>query len=275
MANDVMTVRSVRAGGLNPVRLSELPATTDMLVYGPPKLGKTTFALTAQDVPEMGNYLHVAIEKKGDETIRYTYPDTNVLYTSVDDNGRPLETDLAKWERFEYIYEELRAGGHGFDTVALDTLDELQAINISAIMEETPSVQEGKQDKDIPSKREYGKSRTQMKRVIRMFQDLPMNVIWIAHAKTDQDERTKRYSKKPALVGQFQDEVGGMVSNLLYFSMYGATKEAPATRVLITASDGEIQAGTRSRVLNDMGQIEDPTMAKFWYPLMDPSFVAA
>ncbi len=261
----VMTKRTVgKLGSLRPTRLGDRPATTDMLVYGFPKLGKTTFALSAQDVPEMGTYLHVAIEKKGDETIRDTYPDTDVIYTSVDDNGRPLETDTAKWDRFNAIYQELRTPGHGYQTVALDTLDELQAINFGFLSETSEAVAEGKQDKDVAAPRDYGKSLIQMKRVIRMFQDLPMNVIWVCHAKDDIDEKTKKRSKKPMLVGQFQDIVGGMVSNLLYFSMDTATRE----RVLITASDGAIQAGTRSRVLNDMGEIADPTMSKFWYPLM-------
>lgn len=262
---EVLTTRNL--GSLRPGRVSQTVATVDMLVYGPPKLGKTTFALTAQDVPEMGEYIHVAIER-GEETIRDTYPDTPVLFTNQDDNGHLLLTGEQKWNRFTDIYDELRKPGHGFGTVCIDTMDELQAINMAYIMENTDAVEKGKQDPDVPSQREYGRSRTQMKRVIRMFQDLPMNVIWICHSKSDQNERTKRWEKKPALVGQLQDEVGGMVNNLLYLTIYPPSKadEAPE-RVLITASDGEISAGTRSRVVNDMGEISDPTMAKLWYPL--------
>lgn len=261
-----MTVRSVRAGGLVTTRVSQQVPKMDMLVYGPPKLGKTTFALSSQDVPEMGRYLHVAIER-GEETIRDTYPDTEVIYLDEDDNGRPLGSGVDQWNRFNYIYNELSVPGHGFQTICNDTLDQLQVVNLACIMEEADAVIEGKQHKDIPSKREYGVSRTQMKRVIRAYQQLPMNVIWVCHAKTDENERTKRWEKKPALVGQFQDEVGGMVNNLVYLTMYPATKNEPAQRTLITASDGEIQAGTRSRVLNDLREIPDPTMAKFWYPL--------
>lgn len=264
---EIMTVKSVRAlGGLRPTRVADIPATVDLMIYGPTKLGKTTLALTAQDVPEMGNYIHVAIER-GEETIRDTYPDTPVIFTNEDDNGHSLETAEAKWDRFNNIYWELKTPGHGYQTVCLDTMDELQSINMGYIMEDTPTVKAGTQDKDVPSPREYGKSLTQMKRVIRAFQDLPMNVIWVCHSKTDQNDRTKRWEKKPALVGQLQDAVGGMVNNLLYLSMLPETKTEPSKRLLITASDGEISAGTRSRVLNDMGQIEDPTMAKIWYPL--------
>jgi hypothetical protein len=239
----------------------------DMLVYGPTKLGKTTFSLTSQDVPEMGKYLHVAIER-GEETIRDTYPDTDVVFTNEDDNGWTLETDEQKWDRFCQIYEELRRPGHGYGTVGLDTLDELQAINLGYNRETADAVLDKKQDPDIASPREYGKSLLQMKRVIRAYQDLPMNVIWICHSKDDINERTKRREKKPALVGQLQDSVGGMVNNLVYLTMTQATRTEPAQRILITAADGEISAGTRSRVLNDMGEISDPTMAKFWYPLM-------
>lgn len=268
MTTEILTVKSTRGlGGIRPTRVSARSAKTDSLVYGPPKLGKTTFALSSQDIPAMMPYLHVAIER-GEETIRDTYPDTPVLFLGEDDDGNVLETAGQKWLRFNMIYEELRRPGHGYRTVCLDTMDELQTVNIGSIMENTPAVLEGKQDPDVPSLREYGKSRTQMKRVIRAFQDLDMNVIWICHSKNDQDEKTKRWSKKPALVGQLQDEVGGMVNNLLYLTMYPATKTEPAQRVLITASDGEIQAGTRSRVLNDMGEILDPTMSQVWYPLV-------
>lgn len=265
---EVLTVKSVRGlGGLRPTRVSDRVAKIDTLIYGPPKLGKTTLALTSQDVPDMMPYLHIAIER-GEETIRDTYPDTPVLFLTEDDDGNILETAEQKWDRFCSIYEELRRPGHGYRTVCLDTLDELQTINIGFIMENAEAVLSGKQDADVPSMREYGKSRTQMKRMIRAFQDLDMNVIWLCHSKNDQDEKTKRWSKKPALVGQLQDEVGGMVNNLLYLTMYPATKTEPVERVLITASDGEIQAGTRSRVLNDIGEITDPTMSKVWYPLV-------
>lgn len=260
-----MTVRSVRAGGLNPQKVSEIPATADFLVYGPPKLGKTTFALTAQDVPEMGKYLHIGVER-GEETIRDTYPDTDAVFLDHDKETL-FERPTEQWDRFEYFYDELRADGHGYGTVCIDTMDALQTINMAAIMENTDSVIGGTQDPDIPSKREYGKSRTQMKRYIRMFQNLPMNVIWVCHSTTEQNERTKRYEKKPMLVGKLQDEVGGMVNNLLYLSMIPATKDKDPQRILITSADGEIQAGTRSRVLNDLGEILDPTMSKVWYPL--------
>lgn len=261
-----MTVKSQRAGGLNPHKVTELPTTIDCLIYGPPKLGKTLLALTSQDVPEMGKYLHVAIEP-GEETIRDTYPDTDVLRLDVDDDGRYMDGYVDQWNRFDYIYQELRAGGHGYGTVCLDTMDALQTINMGSIMATTDAVLAGNQDPDIPSKREYGKCRTEMKRYIRMFQNLPMNVLWICHSTTEQNERTKRWEKKPMLVGKLQDEVGGMVNNLMYFSMEPATKTDPAQRVLITGADGEIQAGTRSRVLNDMGEIIEPTMSKVWGPL--------
>lgn len=260
-----MTVKSVRAGGLNAQKVSEIPETADFMVYGPPKLGKTTFCLTSQDVPEMGKYLHVGVER-GEETIRDTYPDTDAVFLD-NDGDHWLERPTDQWDRFDYIYQELRAGGHGYGTVCVDTMDALQTINMAAIMENTDSVIGGTQDPDIPSKREYGKSRTQMKRYIRMFQNLPMNVIWVCHSTVEQNERTKRYERKPMLVGKLQDEVGGMVNNLLYLTMAPATKTEPAQRILVTAADGEIQAGTRSRVLNDMGEIVDPTMSKVWYPL--------
>jgi hypothetical protein len=262
---EVMTTRSL--GNLKIRRVSQDVTTVDMLVYGPPKLGKTTFALTAQDVPEMGPYVHIAVEK-GEETIRDTYPDTAVLRVREDDNGNILHSATARWNRFQDFYDELARPGHGFGTVCIDTLDVLQEVNIGAIMEDTDAVKEGKQDPDVPSMREYGRSRTQMKRVIRMFQDLPMNVIWICHSKDDQNERTKKWSKKPALVGQLQDEVGGMVNNLLYLTIEpGPRRGDDPVRLLVTSADGEISAGTRSRVVNDMGEIIDPTMAKLWYPL--------
>lgn len=262
----VMTVKSVRSTGLVTTRVADKVATVDMMIYGPPKLGKTTLALTSQDVPEMGKLLLVAAER-GEETIRDTYPETELMYLDTDDEARWLERYIDQWNRFDYIYQELRAGGHGFGTVCIDTMDVLQTINLGAIMEDTQAVIDGRQDRDIASEREYGKCRTQMKRYIRMFQNLPMNVIWICHSDTVVNKRTKLIEKKPMLVGKLQNEVGGMVNNLMYFSMLPPDGDQPAQRILITASDGEIQAGTRSRVLNDMGEIIEPTMSKVWTPL--------
>jgi hypothetical protein len=253
------------AGAFRPVKVGARPTTIDVLIYGPPKLGKTTLALTSQDVPEMGRYLHIAVEP-GAETIRDTYPDTDILYLAIDEDGHRVPRDK-QWERFQDIVLWLMVPGHGYGTVAIDTVDELQTLNITHILATSEAVLSGKQDPNVPSPRDYGVSLREMSTVIRLLQDLLMNTIFIAHSKSTQDERTKRWHKKPALVGQLQDAIGGMVNNLVYLTMYPATTNSPPQRVLITAADGEIQAGTRSRLVNGMAEILDPTMAKLWYPL--------
>jgi len=139
---------------------SEWPS---IAVYGRSGTGKTTFAGTTPkpllilDVNDRGT-----ISVKGQ-------PETYVL---------PIE----KWEDFEEAYWYLKSGNHNFQSVAIDTLTQLQDLAIRQVV--------GDESSDtIISRRAWGTVSALMKTWILNFRDLPLNKIFICQDRlTTSDE---------------------------------------------------------------------------------------
>lgn len=252
---EVLTPRYL--GGLTVYKVKEAPVFTNMLIYGPWGAGKTLLAATAYDLPEMRNVLHVNVEG-GKSTLLETYPDIDIV-------------DVSEWAQLSELYGALRTPGHGYQTCIIDTLDEVQKISMSTVMREMMRMETAKNPDtertlDNPGLREFGRNLEQMRRFIRMFRDLPMNVIFTAHSFIDEDERTKKRERKPNFMGKMKDEAPSYVDAVFYLGV-SPSKDGVGERVLLTDSNGEILAKSRSRKLSDLKLVKNPTMADLYYEL--------
>lgn len=146
------------------VPVGEMSDWLSVAVYGRSGTGKTTFSGTAPkpllilDVNDRGT-----ISVKGQ-------PDTYVL---------PIE----KWEDFEEAYWYLKSGNHNFQSVAIDTLTQLQDLAIRQVV--------GDESSDmIISRRAWGTVSSLMKTWILNFRDLPLCKIFICQDRitTSDDE---------------------------------------------------------------------------------------
>lgn len=244
-------------GGLQVYKVRDAPTYTNMLIYGPWGAGKTLLAATAFDIPEMNNVLHINVEG-GTSTLLETYPEIEIV-------------DVREWSQLASLYGALRTPGHGYQTCIIDTLDEVQKISMATVMREMMKTETAKNPDtdrtlDNPSQREFGRNLEQMRRFIRMFRDLPMNVIFTAHSFVDEDERTKKRERKPNFTGKMKDEAPSYVDAVFYLGV-NPSKDGVGERVLLTDSNGEILAKSRSRKLSDMKIVKNPTMADLYYEL--------
>lgn len=156
------------------------------LIFGPYGSGKTHFLGTAQEDPR-------------------TFPAIYLDFEGGDQTLAGLDIDEARvrtWDDFNSVYDGLSKGEGGYRTILLDSLSET---HIFALME----INETQGRDDVLQIQDYGKASIQMRRLIRLFRDLPYHVFMTAQDKTDKEARVGNV-KKPALAGQMADEAPGL-----------------------------------------------------------------
>jgi phage nucleotide-binding protein len=178
----------------------------NMLVYGRSSIGKTTLAGSADAVPEMRNVLYIDAEA-GTLSLRKTHYDVDVIR-------------ITNWNELGDIYEALNAGSHNYQTVVLDSLTELQDMCMREIMRQMKLDPDNiERDPDVPGMYEWNKSEKQIKRLIRAYRDLPMNVIFTALMKEDKDPKTGTLMKLPDLPGKLAHRVAALFDIVLYYTI--------------------------------------------------------
>jgi hypothetical protein len=221
----------------------------NLMVYGDSGVGKTQLAGSADEVPDLRPVLVLDFEG-GTETLVRTYPDIDMIR---------IET----WEQMQKVYDDLYKGSHGYSTVILDSLTEIQKFNMYTVMEKLLEAHPDR-DIDVPSMREWGKNLEQMRKFVRAFRDLPMNTVFTALKKEDRNDTTGRVTTKPSLSGKMGDEVAGFLDVVLYYYIKNTRVDGNnlQQRLLLTAKTESIIAKDRTGALPTI--VQEPTMQKLY-----------
>ncbi len=228
-------------GGLEVKSVVESIEFINMLVYGNPGAGKTVLAGSADDVPEMRPVLFIDIEG-GTFSLRERNPEIDVVR-------------VQNWRDMAKVYTELYNGEHGYRTVVLDSLTEIQKFSMYDIMRQLLKDHPDR-DPEVPGMREWGKNIEQIRRLVRGFRDLPVNTIFTALAASDKDNKTGMVVTRPSLSGKLAMEVGGFVDIVGY--LYTKVVDDGIRRLLLTLGTERQVAKDRSDKLPPI--VEDPSM---------------
>jgi hypothetical protein len=215
-------------GGLQVEAVKDISPYFNMLVYGFPGVGKTVFAGSAADVAEMQDVVFIDIEG-GTMPLAQRHPTCEVVR-------------VKSWTDMERVWLDLMKGGHGYKTVVLDSLTEIQKFSMSQIMKEVLK-EDSDRDPDVPSIREWGKNGEQTRRMVRAFRDLPFNVIFTALAMEIKD-RTGLPKLVPSLNGKLSSEVAGYLDIVGY--MYQKTIDGDVKRLITFQGSDAVVAKDRS-----------------------------
>jgi len=198
----------------------------NMLVYGSPGVGKTTFAASAQDSPYGKDVLFIDVEGG----VRSISDRADITIFRPDDFD-----DIRK------VFLMLKNGElSAFKTVVVDSIGETQALGLRSIMKTSKTP-------DLPGLQDYGKSNEQVGNLIRglrgLAQSKGVNVIITALAVESKDETTGAVLTRPALTPKALELATGAVDMLGYLSQ---TKDG--TRVLNFAPSPSYMAKLRQPV---------------------------
>lgn len=224
--------------GLKIEKLVEKDPGIKMIVYGSPGVGKTYFSSSAP---------------------KALFVDVEGGTLSIKNAGRDI--DVVKVNKFSQIFEIHKAlleGGHGYQSVIIDSLTELQKKSMDGIIDEAYRKDPSKRDPDVAELRDWGKNTAQLRRAVRYFRDLPMNVIFTALAKESKDEKTGEISIGPDLTPKLQNDVAGYLDIIGHMST--KEKDGELLRQMLVQPTGKFMAKDRSGRLGKI--LESPDFAR-------------
>lgn len=228
----------------------------NFLVYGEPGAGKTYLGATAQDSEDTSPILFLDVEG-GTVTIRKR-KDVDVV-------------KIRSMEKIEKVHNDLfKAAANGeplyYKTVIIDSLTELQKLDLRTVMQDEFNRNPDKTDVDVASQRGWGKSGERMRRIIRAYRDLPMNTICTALVGTELDEANGVYNYFPSLPGKLRGEVPGYFDVVGYLSTAERSiegeKKKEVYRQLQVAKTRRVVAKDRTAALGDI--VDSPSIPMLW-----------
>lgn len=226
----------------------------NLLVYGDSGVGKTQWCGTDDKV------LFVAPEDNSDG-----------LLSAVLSGSTAEKWPVKNWddvvEAFDWLYEQsLSEGGIKYNWIVCDSLTELQAMGMRSILDAEVEANPNR-DPDIPQIQDYMKYYEMVKRMIKAFNALPVNVLYTALARVAEDADGEEYLL-PDMKGQKDNYAKQVVSWMTSFGCMQVKrvshevegkKKVKEIRRITWRDTGLVRGKDRTRALAPYTNVKDVT----------------
>lgn len=207
---------------------------------------------TAQDSEDTRPILFLDVE--GGTTTLRKRPDIDVI-------------QVRSMDEIENAHNEIFRDPSYYKTIIVDSLTELQKLDMRTVMKLQYDKKPDTTDIDVPSQREWGKSGVRMSRIVRAYRDLPVNTIMTCLLATEQETNERGQDTHivklyyPSLPGKLRSEIPG------YFDVVGflqatADTQGRVTRSLQVAKTKKVIAKDRTSSLGLV--VNDPSIPMLW-----------
>jgi phage nucleotide-binding protein len=238
-------------------RIDEGDVLLKLLIYGEFGSGKTWLAGTAADHPALRDILFVTCEG-GELTVR----GQDMMKTEKIESTRQIQ------EVLDSLVHQ-REGYARFRSVVIDSITAVRDIFLEELLS-----QKGRK-LDVPTIQEWGLVNVHIRRIVRHFVNLPMNVIFTCLPRfyypkaKDENPALDPVEVSPDFSRKLSNAICAMVDHVWYIYEDG-TKEDPTQRSLLTQPTGIYAAKTRGKLFSaEIGQmVTNPSLPKLYDTLL-------
>jgi phage nucleotide-binding protein len=222
-----------------------------ILEFGQTGAGKTHFLGTAADSPLTSPVLIIDVE--GGTTTLHDKPTIDVV-------------QVRTMKQIQNLADELHKRPKYYKTVGLDGITELQQLDMREVMQAQYEAKPETTDLYVPSPREWGKSGSRVKEILRYLKDLPCHVIVTALQREEQlNNGTIKFV--PDIPGQLKSQLPGFFDIVGYLRAVDSKVEGEIIRTMQFAQSPRVVAKDRTRALPPL--LEDPTVPGMWAFITD------
>jgi len=237
----------------------------NLIVYSPSGHGKTYLAGSGVGDPRISPMLLLDFEAGVDSIESRVCPISLADLPKVD--KPPLDkvtvVRINTWSDFQHVHSFLSGPNNPYRMVVLDSLSEMNYLNMSEALRTAILLDKG-HDPDIAEQRDYLRSYSQMRRLVRVYRDLNIHVMFTCAAQTVQDTVTKEYVTKPTMAGKLTDEIPHLVKVVGYLAVVDPLDGTPPYRTLLTQPTGRFTAKDRTEGGKLSPRIDNPTLPKIF-----------
>jgi len=168
-------------------------------------------------------------------------------------------------QKLQDVINQLAKNEPYYKTVLVDSLTELQKLDMRTVMKEQHNKRPDTTDIYVPSQREWGKSGERVRMIVRALRDLQCHTISTALEAVEIDERTNKRLVHPSLPGKLKSELPG------FFDIVGhlrAVKEDDGiVRKLQVQGTENLIAKDRTDALDPL--VTNPSVPLIWEAILD------
>lgn len=224
-----------------------------ILVYGPPKTGKTVFAGSICDVPGIERVLVIDVEG-GATALAGWFPEIDVI-------------SVHTAEEFDGVVEALVNGqinepesGKPYDAVIIDTLDKAQERKLDWFDKQPESLTKTGEKNTLYK---WGAIKAWTTKMADALHMAPFLTIFVAHVMDDKDEKTGRVTQTVALGGASKQTFPATPDLVGYFSIMRDRETKQDVRTIDFQVNDKRVSGQRYADRLD-GIFADPTMERIY-----------